>query len=139
MGFTLLTTYDVNACAQACNTRAYDATSGPCIYFNIWQAVVNGAPSAITCSMVSSQIASVLPIHDLNTQIYVVQHIHRRFYCNQYRARRSPSFSISRIQPVHKSGRWFLPGLYLRPRYSTTTFLSLSAQQLLDARICPRI
>ena len=63
MGFTLLTTYDVDACAQACNTRAYDHTSGPCIYFNIWQAVVDGTASAISCSMVRSQI----PIHDLNT------------------------------------------------------------------------
>jgi len=54
MGFVLQTTYDVNACAQSCNTRAYDHTSGPCIYFNIWQAVVNGTSSAVTCSMVCS-------------------------------------------------------------------------------------
>ncbi|KAF8888173.1 hypothetical protein CPB84DRAFT_1786382 [Gymnopilus junonius] len=51
MGFELLSTYDVNACAQQCNTRAFDETSGPCIFFNIWQAVVNGTPSAITCSL----------------------------------------------------------------------------------------
>ncbi len=67
MGFTLLTTYDVDACAQACNTRAYDHTSGPCIYFNIWQAVVDGTASAISCSMVRSQITPSFPIHDLNT------------------------------------------------------------------------
>jgi len=54
MGFVLQATYDVNACAQSCNARAYDHTSGPCIYFNIWQAVVNGTPSAVTCSMVCS-------------------------------------------------------------------------------------
>jgi hypothetical protein len=56
MGFELLTTYDVDACAQACNTRGYDNTNGPCIYFNIWQAVVNGTASAVTCSMVRLQI-----------------------------------------------------------------------------------
>ncbi|PPQ98297.1 hypothetical protein CVT26_013492 [Gymnopilus dilepis] len=51
MGFVLLDTYDVDACAQHCNTRAFDENSGPCIFFNIWQAVVSGAPSAITCSL----------------------------------------------------------------------------------------
>ena len=65
MGFELLTSYDVDACARSCNTRGYDQKSGPCIYFNIWQAVVNGTASAVTCSMVRSN-HSVL-IHDLST------------------------------------------------------------------------
>ncbi|KDR79902.1 hypothetical protein GALMADRAFT_19281, partial [Galerina marginata CBS 339.88] len=51
MGFQTLATYDINACAQACNTRPFDATSGPCIFFNIWQSVVNGTASAVVCSM----------------------------------------------------------------------------------------
>jgi len=63
MGFVLQATYDVNACAQSCNARAYDNTSGPCIYFNIWQAVVNGTPSAVTCSMVCFKL--LLPIQYL--------------------------------------------------------------------------
>jgi len=61
MGFVLLDTYDVNACAESCNTRAYDSTSGPCIYFNIWQAVVNGTASAVTCSMVRLQVTLSFP------------------------------------------------------------------------------
>lgn len=58
MGYVSLPTYDVNACAQQCNTRAYQAplgsSGGPCIYFNLWTAVVNGVPSANICSMVSA-------------------------------------------------------------------------------------
>jgi len=58
---------------------------------------------------------------------------------NQYWSRKSPGFSVSRIQPVHESGGQFLLGLHLRSRYSTTTSLSLWAQQLLDVRIFSRI
>ncbi|KAJ7444465.1 hypothetical protein FB451DRAFT_1434334 [Mycena latifolia] len=43
--------YDVDACAQLCNTRGADHVGGACQYFNIWRAVVNGVPTTYTCSM----------------------------------------------------------------------------------------
>lgn len=57
MGFESLATYDVNACAEHCNIRAFTVSSdglssGACAYFNIWTAVVNGTPTANICSMV---------------------------------------------------------------------------------------
>lgn len=52
MGFVLLDRYDVDACATQCNGRAYDQNSGPCVYFNIWRALVNGNPQSYVCSMV---------------------------------------------------------------------------------------
>ncbi|KAJ7486596.1 hypothetical protein FB451DRAFT_1362915 [Mycena latifolia] len=51
MGFAFINKYDVDACAQLCNTRGADRVGGACQYFNIWRAVVNGAPTAYTCSM----------------------------------------------------------------------------------------
>ncbi|KAF9473059.1 hypothetical protein BDN70DRAFT_966919 [Pholiota conissans] len=51
MGFTFLSSYDVDACAHQCNTRGADAQGGACQYFNIWRAVVNGVPTTYTCSM----------------------------------------------------------------------------------------
>lgn len=51
MGFAFLTKYDVQACADLCNTRGADANGGGCQYFNIWRAVVNGSPTTYTCSM----------------------------------------------------------------------------------------
>lgn len=51
MGFAFLDQYDVNACAQLCNTRGPDQWGGACQYFNIWRAVVDGNPTTYTCSM----------------------------------------------------------------------------------------
>jgi len=51
MGFAFLDKYDVQACANLCNTRGADANGGACQYFNIWRAVVNGNPTTYTCSM----------------------------------------------------------------------------------------
>jgi hypothetical protein len=51
MGFAFLDKYDVDACAQQCNTRGADSNGGACQYFNIWRAVVNGNPTTYTCSM----------------------------------------------------------------------------------------
>jgi hypothetical protein len=51
MGFAFLDRYDVDACAELCNTRDPDPTGGPCQYFNIWRAVVDGTPTTYTCSM----------------------------------------------------------------------------------------
>ncbi|KAJ7486833.1 hypothetical protein FB451DRAFT_1363051 [Mycena latifolia] len=51
MGFAFIDKYDVDACAQLCNTRGADHVGGACQYFNIWRAVVNGLPTTYTCSM----------------------------------------------------------------------------------------
>ncbi|KDR73283.1 hypothetical protein GALMADRAFT_270127 [Galerina marginata CBS 339.88] len=51
MGFAFLDRYDVDACAQQCNTRGADGQGGACQFFNIWRAVVNGNPTTYTCSM----------------------------------------------------------------------------------------
>ncbi|KAF9472402.1 hypothetical protein BDN70DRAFT_909155 [Pholiota conissans] len=51
MGFAFLNSYDVDACAQECNTRGADGQGGACQFFNIWRAVVNGNPTTYTCSM----------------------------------------------------------------------------------------
>ncbi|KAF8205867.1 hypothetical protein K438DRAFT_1917903 [Mycena galopus ATCC 62051] len=51
MGFAFIDKYDVNACAQLCNTRGSDPVGGACLYFNIWRAVVDGLPTTYTCSM----------------------------------------------------------------------------------------
>ncbi|TFK64471.1 hypothetical protein BDN72DRAFT_774517 [Pluteus cervinus] len=51
MGFAFLDKYDVQACANQCNTRGPDANGGACQYFNIWRAVVNGNPTTYTCAM----------------------------------------------------------------------------------------
>ncbi|KXN92682.1 hypothetical protein AN958_00352 [Leucoagaricus sp. SymC.cos] len=50
MGFAFIDKYDVDACAQLCNTRGPDGNGGACQYFNIWRAVVNGVPTTYTCS-----------------------------------------------------------------------------------------
>ena len=55
MGFTSLTSYDPSACAEACNTRASDS-NGPCIFFNIWTAVVNSTATQFVCSLVSAYL-----------------------------------------------------------------------------------
>ena len=52
MGFVFLDRYDVDACAEQCNTRGADPEGGACIYFNIWRALVDGIPTTYTCSMV---------------------------------------------------------------------------------------
>lgn len=52
MGFVFLDRYDVDACAEQCNTRGADPDGGACQYFNIWRALVNGIPTTYTCSMV---------------------------------------------------------------------------------------
>ena len=66
MGFAFLSAYDVDACAQLCNTQDPDPVGGPCIYFNIWRAVVDGIPTTYTCSMVST--IQIVPVyyHKLN-------------------------------------------------------------------------
>ncbi|KAJ6511634.1 hypothetical protein DFH09DRAFT_1100386 [Mycena vulgaris] len=51
MGFAFIDKYDVDACAQLCNTRGADRNGGGCAYFNIWRAVVSGVPTTYTCSM----------------------------------------------------------------------------------------
>ncbi|KAF7354383.1 hypothetical protein MVEN_01127100 [Mycena venus] len=51
MGFAFIDKYDVDACAQLCNTRGVDPIGGGCAYFNIWRAVVDGLPTTYTCSM----------------------------------------------------------------------------------------
>lgn len=65
MGFVFLDKYDVDACAQQCNTRGADPSGGACQYFNIWRALVNGVPTTYTCSMVSAynQISKLTLIH----------------------------------------------------------------------------
>ncbi|KAJ7597742.1 hypothetical protein C8J56DRAFT_327407 [Mycena floridula] len=50
MGFAFLDRYDVDACAQLCNTRGADGSGGVCQFVNIWRAVVNGNPTTYTCS-----------------------------------------------------------------------------------------
>ncbi|KIJ50323.1 hypothetical protein M422DRAFT_245576 [Sphaerobolus stellatus SS14] len=51
MGFVFIDKYDVEACAQICNTRQPDPNGGACQYFNIWRAVVSGIPTTYTCSL----------------------------------------------------------------------------------------
>ncbi|TFK66970.1 hypothetical protein BDN72DRAFT_125476 [Pluteus cervinus] len=51
MGFAFLDKYDVQACANLCDTRGADPVGGACKFFNIWRAVVNGNPTTYTCSM----------------------------------------------------------------------------------------
>ncbi|TFK32624.1 hypothetical protein BDQ12DRAFT_771726, partial [Crucibulum laeve] len=51
MGFAFIDKYDVEACAELCNTRGPDPNGGQCQYFNIWRAVVDGTPTTYTCSM----------------------------------------------------------------------------------------
>jgi len=51
MGFAFLDRYDVGACAALCNTRGADPVGGPCKFFNIWRALVNGIPTTYSCSM----------------------------------------------------------------------------------------
>ncbi|KAF8630319.1 hypothetical protein AX15_002992 [Amanita polypyramis BW_CC] len=51
MGFAFLDRYDVDACAQLCDTRDPDPVGGACQYFNIWRAVIGGVPATYTCSM----------------------------------------------------------------------------------------
>ncbi|KAF9256611.1 hypothetical protein L218DRAFT_936497 [Marasmius fiardii PR-910] len=51
MGFAFLDRYDVQACADLCNTRGYDGQGGACAYFNIWKAVITDKPRTYTCSM----------------------------------------------------------------------------------------
>jgi hypothetical protein len=50
MGFAFIDKYDVEACAQLCNTRGPDPMGGACQYFNIWRALVDGVPTTYTCS-----------------------------------------------------------------------------------------
>lgn len=52
MGFAFIDKYDVQACADLCNTREADSNGGACEYFNIWRAMVKGIPTTYTCSMV---------------------------------------------------------------------------------------
>lgn len=52
MGSETLATYDVDACANFCNTRNPDSEGGACKFFNIWTAVVNGTVGQTTCAMV---------------------------------------------------------------------------------------
>lgn len=56
MGFAFIDRYDVDACAELCNTRGPDGSGGACQYFNIWRALVNGIPTTYTCSFVSRKI-----------------------------------------------------------------------------------
>jgi hypothetical protein len=51
MGFAFLDKYDVQACADLCNSRDADSNGGACQYFNIWRALVDGLPTTYTCSM----------------------------------------------------------------------------------------
>ncbi|KAF5371757.1 hypothetical protein D9758_003513 [Tetrapyrgos nigripes] len=51
MGFAFIDRYDVQACADLCNTRGADSQGGNCQYFNIWRALVDGVPTTYTCSM----------------------------------------------------------------------------------------
>ncbi|PFH49726.1 hypothetical protein AMATHDRAFT_76043 [Amanita thiersii Skay4041] len=51
MGFAFIDRYDVDACAELCNTRGADPIGGACQYFNIWRALVNGVPITYSCSM----------------------------------------------------------------------------------------
>ncbi|KIJ30278.1 hypothetical protein M422DRAFT_131217, partial [Sphaerobolus stellatus SS14] len=53
MGFVALDSYDVAGCAQQCNTRTTFNTTGPCIFFNLWTAVVNGTETSHVCSLYS--------------------------------------------------------------------------------------
>ncbi|TFK67826.1 hypothetical protein BDN72DRAFT_960728 [Pluteus cervinus] len=50
MGFSFLDKYDVQACANLCNTRGADPVGGVCQYFNIWRALVDGNPTTYSCS-----------------------------------------------------------------------------------------
>lgn len=52
MGFDTLDTYDVQACAVACNAAVPDVKGGYCQYFNIWQAVINGTVAQTVCAKV---------------------------------------------------------------------------------------
>lgn len=65
MGFVFLDRYDVDACAQQCNTRGADAQGGACQYFNIWRAVVSGIPTTYTCSLVSAHTYLYPPLRRL--------------------------------------------------------------------------
>jgi len=51
MGFAFLDQYDVQACADLCDTRGPDPVGGACQYFNIWRALVDGIPTTYTCAM----------------------------------------------------------------------------------------
>lgn len=63
MGFALLDKYDVQACANLCDTRGPDPIGGACKYFNIWRALVDGLPTSYTCSMVRPLPLLLVLIH----------------------------------------------------------------------------
>ncbi len=84
MGFVSLTSYDPSACAEACNTRAPDS-NGPCIFFNIWTAVVNSTATQFVCSMVSAYLEYYPRV--LCSCPPEVRHGHRRIYRDEHRPR----------------------------------------------------
>jgi len=62
MGFAFIDRYDVDACAELCNTRGPDGNGGACQYFNIWRALVDGIPTTYTCSFVSRKIVTSIKV-----------------------------------------------------------------------------
>ncbi|KAF9480588.1 hypothetical protein BDN70DRAFT_603567 [Pholiota conissans] len=58
IGFVTFPSYDVNACAASCNAHGFNTTGGPCVFFNIWTAVINGASGNTVCSLYNSVAAN---------------------------------------------------------------------------------
>ena len=106
MGFVFLDRYDVDACAEQCNTREADPDGGVCKYFNIWRALVDGIPTTYTCSMVC--VISVLrSIYQILTKIFLlVLHRRRRKHCRQHWPRKFSSHFFTWIQTKKLCHRW---------------------------------
>ncbi|TFK71987.1 hypothetical protein BDN72DRAFT_836916 [Pluteus cervinus] len=59
MGFAFLDKYDVQACANLCNTRGPDGVGGACQFFNIWRALYylpTDAPTATNTGQGNLQV-----------------------------------------------------------------------------------
>jgi len=67
MGLVGLETYDVQTCADYCTTRAPDEIGGPCVYINIWRALINGEPGATTCSLVRTSSSFCMNVSTTHT------------------------------------------------------------------------
>lgn len=50
MGYTFLTRYDVQQCADLCDSRGRDPVGGKCKFFNLWRGLVQGKPTTYTCA-----------------------------------------------------------------------------------------
>ncbi len=126
MGFTSLTSYDPSACAEACNTRGFDS-NGPCIFFNIWTAVVNGTATQFVCSMVSARLEIKPRTFLMSTK---VRHGHRRVYRGEHGSGHAAGHQFAWVQPCQRGAGRIVPGLHVRSHREQR--LPVRAECLLD-------